>query len=115
MTGIVITTIGLTLMPVAARWAMGAQRNHAPDFGEHGQHRPGGNHPGHRAAAEQARRRLISRLSILLAMVIGTVIAVFLGMADFSKVTEGPLVAFPRRSTSVCRPSRSPRSSSMSS
>lgn len=28
-------------------------------------------------------------------MVIGTVIAVFLGMADFSKVTEGPLVAFP--------------------
>ena len=32
VTGIVITTIGLTLMPVAARWAMGGN-SHAPDFG----------------------------------------------------------------------------------
>jgi xanthine/uracil permease len=37
----------------------------------------------------------ISRLSILLAMVIGTVIAVFLGMADFSSVSEGPMFGFP--------------------
>ena len=94
MTGIVITTIGLTLMPVAARWAMGGN-SHAPDFGS-------------MASIGLAAITLvivlllsklgsasISRLSILLAMVIGTVIAVFLGMADFSKVTEGPLVAFP--------------------
>lgn len=32
VTGIVITTIGLTLMPVAARWAMGGNSS-APDFG----------------------------------------------------------------------------------
>ncbi len=32
VTGIVITTIGLTLMPVAAFWAMGGNNN-APDFG----------------------------------------------------------------------------------
>ncbi|MGK9568529.1 purine permease, partial [Salmonella enterica subsp. enterica] len=37
----------------------------------------------------------ISRLSILLAMVIGTVIAVFLGMADFSSVAQGPMFGFP--------------------
>jgi len=37
----------------------------------------------------------ISRLSILLAMVIGTVLAVFLGMADFSSVTTGPMFGFP--------------------
>lgn len=32
VTGIVITTIGLTLMPVAARWAMGGNSS-AADFG----------------------------------------------------------------------------------
>lgn len=37
----------------------------------------------------------ISRLSILLAMVVGTIIAVFLGMADFSMVTQGPMFGFP--------------------
>jgi NCS2 family nucleobase:cation symporter-2 len=37
----------------------------------------------------------ISRLSILLAMVLGTLIAVAFGMADFSKVGQGEIVAFP--------------------
>ncbi len=37
----------------------------------------------------------ISRLSILLAMIIGTLVAVALGMADFSKVTQGPIFALP--------------------
>ena len=37
----------------------------------------------------------ISRLSILLAMVVGTLIAWSLGMADFSKVAEGPMFAMP--------------------
>jgi xanthine/uracil permease len=32
VTGIVITTIGLTLMPVAARWAMGGN-SASPEFG----------------------------------------------------------------------------------
>ncbi|KFJ89959.1 hypothetical protein JF55_21765 [Pseudomonas sp. 1-7] len=37
----------------------------------------------------------ISRLSILLTMVIGTLVALAFGMADFSKVSEGPVLAFP--------------------
>src|SRR5690606_10173188 len=37
----------------------------------------------------------ISRLSILLAMVIGTVAAVFFGMAYFTSVLDGPVVALP--------------------
>jgi uric acid transporter len=94
VTGIVITTIGLTLMPVAARWAMGGNSK-APDFGS-------------MANIELAALTLvivlllskmgsatISRLSILLAMIIGTTIALFLGMTDFSKVSEGPFLAFP--------------------
>jgi uric acid transporter len=94
VTGIVITTIGLTLMPVATRWAMGGNSK-AEDFGS-------------MANIELAALTLVivlllskmgnaavSRLSILLAMVIGTAIALCLGMADFSQVLEGPFVAFP--------------------
>jgi xanthine permease len=93
VTGIVITTIGLTLMPVAARWAMGGN-SRAADFGSM---------PNIGLAAvtlvlvlllSKVGSATISRLSILLAMVIGTVIAV-LGMADFSGVTQGPMFGFP--------------------
>jgi xanthine permease len=94
VTGIVITTIGLTLMPVAARWAMGGDAQ-APDFGS----------PANiqLAAAtlvivlllSKLGSAAISRLSILLALLIGTIIAYFTGMADFSKVAEGPFFALP--------------------
>ncbi|WP_055134101.1 nucleobase:cation symporter-2 family protein [Pseudomonas mediterranea] len=94
VTGIVITTIGLTLMPVAARWAMGGN-SHAADFGSMA-------NIGLAAITlvlvlllSKMGSATISRLSILLAMVIGTVIAVFLGMADFSSVSEGPMFGFP--------------------
>ncbi|MCG8907698.1 MULTISPECIES: nucleobase:cation symporter-2 family protein [Pseudomonas] len=94
VTGIVITTIGLTLMPVAARWAMGGNSK-APDFGSMG-------NIGLAAMTlvivlllSKLGSATISRLSILLAMVIGTLIAAALGMTDFSRVAEGPMVAFP--------------------
>lgn len=94
VTGIVITTIGLTLMPVAARWAMGGN-SHAADFGSMA-------NIGLAAVTlvlvlllSKIGSATISRLSILLAMVVGTVIAVFLGMADFSSVTQGPMFGFP--------------------
>ncbi|KKA05788.1 uracil permease [Pseudomonas ogarae] len=94
VTGIVITTIGLTLMPVAARWAMGGN-SHAADFGSMA-------NIGLAAVTlvlvlllSKMGSATISRLSILLAMVIGTVIAVFLGMADFSSVSQGPMFGFP--------------------
>ena len=92
----VITTIGLTLMPVATRWAMGGNSK-AADFGS-------------MANIELAALTLvivlllskvgsatISKAFDLLAMIIGTIIALCLGMTDFSKVGEGPFVAFPRR------------------
>lgn len=92
VTGIVITTIGLTLMPVAARWAMGGNPN-APDFGSV-------SNIGLAAVTlltvlllSKVGSSSISRLSILLAMVIGTLIALAFGMTDFSKVAEGPILA----------------------
>ena len=94
VTGIVITTIGLTLMPVAARWVMGGNSK-SPEFGSM-------ENIGLAALTftivlilSKLGSASISRLSILLAMVCGTLIAWSLGMADFSKVLEGPLVALP--------------------
>ena len=94
VTGTVITTIGLTLMPVAANWAMGGNSK-APNYGSVA-------NIGLAAATmaivlllSKVGNAAISRLSILLAMVLGTVIAFVFGMADFSKVGQGEMVAFP--------------------
>ncbi|MCO1337660.1 uracil permease [Kocuria polaris] len=94
VTGTVITTIGLTLMPVAANWAMGGN-SQAEDYGSV-------SNIGLAAATmaivlllSKVGNSAISRLSILLAMVVGTLIALAVGKADFSKVGEGDVVAFP--------------------
>ncbi|WP_395399081.1 nucleobase:cation symporter-2 family protein [Arthrobacter sp. UC242_113] len=94
VTGTVITTIGLTLMPVAANWAMGGNKA-APNYGSMA-------NIGLAAATmaivlllSKVGNAAISRLSILLAMVLGTLIALAFGMADFSKVGTGQIVAFP--------------------
>ena len=94
VTGIVITIIGLTLMPVAAGWAMGGN-SAADDYGSVA-------NIGLAAATlaivlllSKLGSAAISRLSILLAIVIGTLIAIPLGMADFSTVGNGPVFAFP--------------------
>ncbi|WP_396415901.1 solute carrier family 23 protein, partial [Kocuria sp.] len=43
----------------------------------------------------KVRSAVISRLSILLGIVLGTLLAFALGMADFSKVGDGAFFAFP--------------------
>ena len=93
VTGTVITTIGLTLMPVAANWAMGGNRK-AENYGSM-------ENIGLAAITlalvlllSKLGNATISRLSILLAMVIGTLVAVVTGMANFAKVGDGPIVAF---------------------
>ncbi len=95
VTGIVITTIGLTLMPVATFWAMGGNSK-SPDFGA----------PANIQLAavtllivlllSKLGSASISRLSILLALMIGTGVAYVAGMADFSQVANGPFVALPQ-------------------
>jgi xanthine permease len=94
VTGIVITTIGLTLMPVAARWAMGGN-SRAEDFGSMANIGLAAFTLAVVLLLSKLGSAAISRLSILLAMVIGTLVAFSLGMADFSKVSDGPLMAFP--------------------
>lgn len=94
VTGIVITIIGLTLMPVAARWAMGGNSK-APDFGSMSNIGLAGLTLLIVLLLSKVGNATISRLSILLAMVIGTGIAWALGMTDFSRVAEGPVMALP--------------------
>ncbi|MET3721324.1 MULTISPECIES: nucleobase:cation symporter-2 family protein [unclassified Arthrobacter] len=94
VTGTVITTIGLTLMPVAANWAMGGNRK-SEDYGSMANIGLAAITLALVLVLSKVGSATISRLSILLAMVIGTIVAVVTGMANFSKVGDGPIVAFP--------------------
>ncbi|AXJ08725.1 nucleobase:cation symporter-2 family protein [Arthrobacter sp. PM3] len=94
VTGTVITTIGLTLMPVAANWAMGGNSK-SPDYGSVANISLAAVTMAIVLLLSKVGNAAISRLSILLAMVLGTAIAFVFGMADFSKVAQGEIVAFP--------------------
>lgn len=94
VTGCVITIIGISLMPVAVRWAMGGN-NKAPDFGSV-------ENIGLAAMTllillilSKVGNETIRRLSILLSIVIGAVLAAFMGFGNFSSVTSGAWVAIP--------------------
>jgi len=94
VTGAVITTIGLTLMPVAARWSMGGNSN-KPDFGSMTNIGLAAFTLALVLLLSKLGSAAISRLSILLAMVIGTFTAWAVGMVDFSSLMTGPIFAFP--------------------
>ncbi|MEN2750908.1 nucleobase:cation symporter-2 family protein [Psychrobacter sp. FBL11] len=94
VTGAVITTIGLTLMPVAARWSMGGNSNN-PDFGSMANIGLAAFTLALVLLLSKLGSAAISRLSILLAMVIGTFAAWAVGMVDFSGLMTGPIFAFP--------------------
>ncbi len=94
VTGTVITTIGLSLMPVAANWAMG-NNSKLPTYGSVENIALAGFTLLVVIVLSRANIPAISRLSVLFAIVIGTVAAAIVGMANFSNVGNGPIVAFP--------------------
>lgn len=94
VTGSVITMIGLSLLPVAANWAMGGDAK-APGYGSMANVGLAFGTLLIVLLLSKIGNATISRLSVLLAIVIGTVVAIPLGMADFSKVGTGPIFAFP--------------------
>ncbi|MGO4144606.1 nucleobase:cation symporter-2 family protein [Paenarthrobacter sp. YAF11_1] len=94
VTGTVITTIGLTLMPVAANWAMGGNAV-STDYGSVDNIGLAGFTLLIVLLLSKAGAGIVSRLSILLAMVLGTIVALILGKTDFSGVGDGPIFAFP--------------------
>ena len=94
VTGSVITIIGLTLMPVAARWAMGGNGK-ADDFGSVSNVGLAFITLAIVLLLSKVGSSTISRLSILLAIILGTVVAMLMGKTDFSNVGDGPIFAIP--------------------
>lgn len=87
VTGTIITIIGVTLMPVAIRWAAGGNPA-AADFAS----------PGNIGLAfavmvlvlffYKCFTGFLSNIAVLLGLIFGTILAFFLGMASFSQVGE---------------------------
>jgi xanthine/uracil permease len=90
----VITVIGMSLMPVAAHWAMGGNAKSA-DYGSMGNIGLAGLSLFMVLLFSKLGNAMLSRLSILVAIVVGTITAVFIGKADFSQVFNGPIFAVP--------------------
>ena len=90
VTGVVITTIGLSLMPVAANWAMGGNAK-APGYGSMSNILLALFTLLVVIVLSRSNVPAISRLSILLSIVVGTIGALVVGKADFSKVGSGAI------------------------
>lgn len=100
VTGTIITVIGVSLMPVAADWIMDGA-THAPADGAAVPAAP----PANLALAGLTLAVIVvgsrvfpgvwGRLSILLGLTVGTLVAVPLGMADFSRVGEADVLFDP--------------------
>ena len=94
VTGTVVTVIGLSLMPVAVRWAMGGN-SHAADWGSTGNIGLAAFTLAIILLLNRFGNRAIGRISVLLAMVLATVVAIFLGKTHFSTLGHGPMLAMP--------------------
>ena len=95
VTGTVITSIGLSLTPVAANWAMGGNASN-PEYGSL-------TNIGLAAftllvigLAAKFGSATISRLAVLIGLAAGTIFAAIIGKANFGNVLTGPVVALPQ-------------------
>ncbi|GGU42114.1 uracil permease [Nocardioides albus] len=94
VTGTIITVIGLSLMPVAFRWAMGNDAD-SPGYGSMTNIAYAGLTLLIILVISRVFQGAISRLSILIGIVVGTLVATIAGRADFSSVGESDIVALP--------------------
>ncbi|MCS3780568.1 nucleobase:cation symporter-2 family protein [Tsukamurella ocularis] len=94
VTGTIITVIGLSLLPVTFNWAQGGNAR-AADYGSMANIGLAGATVLIILVISRLFQGAISRLSILIGIVVGTVIAAFMGKLDFSKVGDGPIFSLP--------------------
>ncbi|WP_158783434.1 nucleobase:cation symporter-2 family protein [Pantoea sp. BAV 3049] len=94
VTGTVITVIGLSLMPVAARWAMGGNPA-VPGWGSTTNIGLAALTLGMVLLLNRIGNAAVKRLAVLLAMMLGTLFAVVGGKTHFSTVLNGDMLAFP--------------------
>ncbi|MFX8628858.1 solute carrier family 23 protein, partial [Acinetobacter baumannii] len=94
VTGCVITIIGLSLLPVAIRWMMGGNEK-APNWGSVENISLALLTLGIVIILNMLPQAGIRRLSILLAIMAGSILAYFMGFGDFSHVSSGAWLQFP--------------------
>ncbi len=94
VTGTVITVIGLSLIPVAARWAMGGNPA-AQDWGSTDNIGLAALTLGLVLLLNRLGNGAVKRVAVLAAMLLGTLFAVIGGKTHFSGVLHGDLVALP--------------------
>lgn len=94
VTGSIITIIGISLLPVAIRWIMGGNPK-AEDWGSL-------QNIGIAAFTlfvllliSRFGNATMARLGVLISIFIGAIFTIILGVADFSKITEGSWFALP--------------------
>ncbi|MGW6397922.1 nucleobase:cation symporter-2 family protein [Streptomyces sp. NPDC055134] len=94
VTGVVITLIGVTLMPVPVAWAQGGDKT-AADFGDM-------KYLGLAAftlvvilVIQRFGSGFVKQVALLLGLLIGTLAAIPFGMADFGALRSAPVAALP--------------------
>ncbi|MFV0132914.1 nucleobase:cation symporter-2 family protein [Streptomyces sp. HMX87] len=94
VTGVVITLIGVTLMPVPVAWAQGGDKA-AADFGAMHNLALAGFTLAVILLIQRFGKGFVKQVALLFGLLIGTLAAVPFGMADFSALTSAPVAALP--------------------
>lgn len=94
VTGTVITLIGVSLLPVAFRWSQGGNAT-ASDYGSMKNISMAALTLVVVLALRKLLRGFLQQIAILLGLVVGTVVAVPLGMAHFDAIKNADVVGFP--------------------
>ncbi|MFD7538042.1 nucleobase:cation symporter-2 family protein [Streptomyces sp. NPDC059819] len=94
VTGVVITLIGVTLMPVPVSWAQGGDKT-AADFGSMKNLALAAFTLGVILLFQRFGRGFLRQVALLLGLLIGTLAVIPFGMADFAAMKSAPVAALP--------------------
>ncbi|MFI7337346.1 nucleobase:cation symporter-2 family protein [Streptomyces sp. NPDC050085] len=94
VTGVVITLIGVTLMPVPVGWAQGGDKT-AADYGDMRFLALAGFTLVVILLIQRFGRGFVKQVALLFGLLIGTLAAIPFGMADFSALKSAPVAALP--------------------
>ncbi|MFJ8079827.1 nucleobase:cation symporter-2 family protein [Streptomyces sp. NPDC096205] len=94
VTGVVITLIGVTLMPVPVGWAQGGDET-AADFGAMHHLALAGFTLAVILLIQRFGRGFVKQVALLFGLLLGTLAAIPFGMADFSGLKSAPVAALP--------------------
>ncbi|MZD07228.1 purine permease [Streptomyces sp. SID5785] len=94
VTGVVITLIGVTLMPVPVGWAQGGDKT-AADYGDMRYLALAGFTLVVILLIQRFGKGFVKQVALLFGLLIGTLAAIPFGMADFSSLKSAPVAALP--------------------